>query len=380
MSLTISRRTLLANAEPWLAARAPNESPFLVRATQECGWNVFVRKGSSTDPRDIALNRKHLDLLREAGLNWLLVFWTNAPEFNDVWQQAVEHAHRIGLKLGRAVYGFGGGGAETTMAEPGVPQHLLRRSKIGPKTAMCPHDPETREWVARALAVRVQPDIDGILIEPARETFRNCICDRCRVPRPFEWDTFIINFMTDHLVALKPGIEIMLHLNVTGNGPEADRAVATEFAGLRKSIRHIFAWGTDDERSLINWLDADPRFSPYIKYSRCLLFPDGSVPMTPAEERASKVFRWARFAADRDKQAYSYDWRIFGGTEWQGHRESGPTTRLCSRMPASIALMGAAMQDPYLDARAQRRLLGRLRRTTEWDLDDPRVFYLGRST
>ena len=377
MCVPISRRALLANAGARLAAGGSNESPFLVRTTQECGWNVFVRKGSSTDPKDIALNRTHLDFLREAGLNWLLVFWTNAPEFNDVWQQAVDHARSIGLKLGRSVYGFGGGGAETTMAEPNVPRHLLRPSKIGTGTAMCPHDPETREWVAKALAVRVQPDIDGILIEPAREAFRNCICERCRALRPFEWDTFIINFMADHLLALKPGIEIMLHLNVTGNGPEADRAMAADLAGLRKPIRHIFAWGTDDERSLVDWLDADPRFCPYIKYSRCLLFPDGAAPAASAAERAGKVFRWARLAAERGKKAYSYDWRIFGGTEWQGHKKSGPATRLCRRMPASIALMGAAMQDPYMAAPAQRKLLERLRKSTEWDLDDPKVFYLG---
>ena len=374
--MPLTRRDLLLAAA---AAPAPpsGNSPFRVRATQECGWNVFRRKGYSTDPRDIAVNRRHLDALCEAGLNWLLVFWTNAPEFDAAWQDAARHAHSIGLRLGRAVYGFGGGGAERTMAEPNVPARLLRPSKRGPATAMCPFDPETRAWVHEALAARLQPGIDGILIEPARETFRHCICEQCRRLRPFEWDTYTVNLMADRLLALQPGLEIMLHLNATQADRAAKRAMARDLAGLRPSIRHLFAWGANDESSLLEWLDADPRFAPFVPLSRVILFPQGVASVQPAEDRVALLFRWSRLAAERGKQAWSYDWRLFGGTEWRGHEKELPSTRLYRRTPASIALMGTALREPYLDAAGQRGLLRDLRRRTEWDLDDPKIFYTG---
>src|SRR5512137_2208771 len=96
-NLTLARREalkLIAAGSAWAAAGAPGavraEKPpfFAIRATQECGWNVFLRKGWSTDPKDIGVNYRYLDHLREAGLNWLLVFWTNAPEFREAWKKA----------------------------------------------------------------------------------------------------------------------------------------------------------------------------------------------------------------------------------------------------------------------------------------------------
>ena len=107
------------------------------------------------------------------------------------------------------------------------------------------------------------------------------------------------------------------------------------------------------------------------------IFPDGTRPKRSAEERVSDVVQWCRLAADRGKKGHSFDCRIFGGREWQGRRKETPTTRICSKMPASLSVMGTAMRDPYLDARRQRELLQTLRTTSEWDLDDPLVFYRG---
>jgi len=47
------------------------------------------------------------------------------------------------------------------------------------------------------------------------------------------------------------------------------------------------------------------------------------------------------------------------------------------KMPASMAVMGTAMQDPYLDLKGQRELIKKLRTTAEWDLEDPLLFYRG---
>ncbi len=124
---------------------------FEVRGTIECGWNVFHRKGYATNPRDISVNHAHLEHLAQAGLNWLIVFWTSGSEFDGAWEKAVSYAHSLGLKVARAVYGFSGGGPEHTMAEPDVPTHLLRPGARGPDTALCPHDEETRAWFAEAI-------------------------------------------------------------------------------------------------------------------------------------------------------------------------------------------------------------------------------------
>jgi hypothetical protein len=350
---------------------------FVVRATQDTGWNIFLRKGSSRLASDIDVNYRHLDFLHEAGINWLLVFWTNAPEFKDAWIKASEHAHKLGLHLARAVYGFGGGGIETSMAEPNVPEHLLKPSKKGAGTALCPFDPEAREWVANSMYDRIQPDVDGIIIEPARETSRSCICERCSSLRPFEWDTLVINFIAGKLLSIKPGTEIMLHLSAVQATRETKRMMSADLGGLRKEVRHIFGWGTDDEESLTDWLDADPRFDAFTKISRVILFPGGTKPSASAEDRVARAFNWCRLAADRGKTAYSFDWRYFGGTEWTGHGKEFPSTRILRKMPASLAVMGKAMNDPYLDSKGQKEFLKYLRSDTEWDLDDPSLFYKG---
>ena len=374
--------SLAASSLPVIALGRSASQPakgrgFDVRSTQETGWNIFVRKGESTDPADIAVNHAYLDHLSQSGVNWLLVFWTNAPQFDRAWAEASQHAHSIGLHLARAVHGFGGGGPETSMAEPNVPRHLLRPSARGPNTALCPHDDETRRWVADALAQRIQPNMDGILIEPARQVYRNCICDKCRTLRSFQWDAFVVTFMAERLRALKPELKIMLHLNMAGADRAAKQAAAADLTVLPPAIEHIFAWGLDDPASLVDWLDADPRFEAFTKLSRVLLFPDGKLPKQPAEQRVAEVFQWCRLAADRGKKGHSFDWRIFGGREWEGHQTDLPTTRLCRKMPASLAIMGAAMRDPYLDDQRQRELLQTLRTTSEWDLDDPSIFYHG---
>lgn len=154
---TVSRRDFLratatssaaAIARRSLASQPVKGRGFDVRATQETGWNIFCRKGDWTDPKDITVNYKYLDHLHQSGVNWLLVFWTNARQFDRAWAKASDYARSIGLHLGRAVYGFSGGGSETSMAEPNVPPHLLRPSACGPDTALCPHDSETCQWVA----------------------------------------------------------------------------------------------------------------------------------------------------------------------------------------------------------------------------------------
>jgi hypothetical protein len=354
------------------------EKAFKVRATMECGWNIFRRKGYSTDPKDISVNYRYLDYLREAGLNWVIVFWTNAPGFDGTWAKASRYAHACGIRVARAVYVFAGGEPETEMGEPNVPAHLVRMSARGTKSALCPHDAETREWVAKALERRVEPDIDGIVFEPPPETFQNCICDQCRALNRFQLDSLMASFVTDRLKKINPDLEVMLHMNATWDRA-FKQSMAAGLSGLPGSIRYIFGWNTDHEQALIDWLDADHRFQAFTHLSRAILFPGGKPSPQSAEERAAMAFRWARLAADRGKPAYSYDWRMFAGTEWFGHEKDAPTTRLTLKIPASIRLMGATMKHPYLDEKGRRSLLRELRATSEWDLDSPVAFYQGSS-
>ncbi len=383
----IARREMLkavaagsALAAGRLYGAPPARPPFFeIRATQECGWNVFLRKGFSTNPKDIGVNVRHLEHLHAAGLNWLLVFWANGHEFDDAWKTVADHAGRLGIHLGRAIYGFGAGGPETSMAEPDAPARLLRPSACGPNTAICPNEAEGRRWMAGILADRLEPGIEAIVIEPARETGRNCICEKCRAMRPFEWDAMVVNFLAEQLVRLKPDVKLMLHLNATDTDRATKRAMARELTRLPSSVVAEFAWGIDDETAVIDWLDAAPRFCVFTKLSRVILFPDGIRPGQPIERRVERLFRWCRLAADRGKRAYSFDWRLFGGREWRGHETEAPTSRRSAVMPASIALMGASLGNPYLDSQGQRELLAELRSSTEWDLDDPAIFYRGKS-
>jgi len=383
LNAPLSRRNLLiAVADSTLACLGSlsgtekKAGSFEVRTSQDTGWNIFQRKGWSTRPQDISVNYRYLDQMHEAGLNWLIVFWTNAPEFEEAWVKASTYAHSLGFRVARACYVFASGEPETTMAEPNAPPHLLRMSPSGKKVGLCPHDPETREWVAKTLAKRLQPGMDGIVFEPPPETSRNCNCDQCRSFSRFQLDAFMANFVTEQLKKIKPDVEVMLHMNDTG-GRAISQAMAAGLQVLSNSIHYIFGWNTDDEASFTAWLDADPRFQPFTHLSRAILFPEGKASPLSIEERAAKAFRWARLAADRGKKAYSYDWRYFAGTEWKGHEREPPTTRLSARMPASMALMGATMNDPYLDEKGQRELLRNLRATTEWDLEDPKLFYRG---
>jgi hypothetical protein len=276
------------------------------------------------------------------------------------------------------------------MGEANVPAHLLRMGVRGTKTALCPHDPETRDWVAKRLGKRVQPDIDGVLFEPPPDLSEHCVCEQCQALSRLQLTVFMANFVTEHLKKAKPDLEVMLNVDATtslrpGWRSKASRKdMAAAYRDLTSSIQYIFGWLTDmtgtdidNEASLIDWLDADPRFQAYTRLSRVILFPDGKVPTQSVEERTAMAFRWARLAAERGKKAYSYDWRLFGGREWKGHDQATPATRLSAGVPASLALMGATLEDPYLDEKGQRQLLKKLRATAEWDLDDPASFYPG---
>lgn len=350
------------------------ERGFDLRGTLECGWNLFFRKGYSNHARDISVNRAHLDHLAESGLNRLVVFWTNARGFNDAWHEAVEYAHNAGLKLIRAMYGFSGGGSEYTMAEPDAPPHLLKPSARGPDTALCPHDAEARAWMGRIVAERLAPGVDGIDIEPARDIGRNCICEKCRALRPFQWDALVVDILTERIRALKPDAEILLHLSMPPDKP-GKLQMSRDLRCLPESISHIFAWGADDETSLVDWLDADTRFVHFAKLGRVLLFPDGTPAGIPVHERVARTFRWCRLAAQRGKTGYMFDYRIFGGREWQGHETDVPHTRYTGKRPASIALMGEAMNRPCLDEDERRELIARLKVECDWDLEDPVRFY-----
>ncbi len=353
----------------------PSE-PFAVRGTIECGWNVFERKGYSDRPDDIRVNRTYLQHLAEAGLNWLVVFWANSPSFDEAWDQVVEEAHGLGLKVSRAVYGFSGGGPERRMAEPEVPKHLLTESSWGPDTAICPHDPDAQEWMAGILEDRLRPGVDGIDIEPAREIGRHCVCRRCAALNPYEWDAFIVSQMAEQISRINPSADVFLHLK-----PPDDREgkveMSRELEAIGSRVSHMFAWGLDDKEVLVDWLETSPRFGQFAKLGRVLLFPDGKVATQSIEERVAKLFHWCRLSAERGKTGLMFDYRIFGGTEWQGHEDEEPYTRIGDRLPASIALMGAAMRAPYLDADGQLDLINRLHADTDWDLDDPARFYRG---
>lgn len=354
-----------------------NATPgFTMRAVYECGWNLFYKEGYSLSSRGETVNFSYLDHLSEAGINWLVVFWANGPAYDASWAKVVPYAHARGIKVARGVYGFSGGGPEHTMAEPLAPEHLLRDSLKGPRTALCPHDAETQQWMAEQLRHRVQPDIDGIFIEPAQVISRNCTCERCRRLLPHGWDVFVVNQMTDVIKGIRPDVVVIPYVQQAG-GRRQKEQMAEAYGTMDSRIRTIVSWGSDDEGALVDWLEADPRFSAFTKLGRVMLFPDGTPPTAPVEERVKNVFRWCRLAAERGKEAYVFDYRIFGGRERQGHHQDEPCTRVSARMPASLGVIGAALANPYLDGEGQARLLQRLRHESDWDLENPEYYYRG---
>lgn len=355
------------------------DKPFFhMRALYECGWNIFKRKGFSDNPQDISVNYKYLNHVSQAGINWIVIFWANASGFDKAWEDASKYAHSLGIKLARGLYGFCGGGAEYTMTEPNAPEHLLRDTRLGRRMGLCPFEDEARQWMASIIPKRLEPDIDGIVIEPAREILRNCMCSKCQELLPYRWNVYILNFLTDEIHKLNSNIEVIPYLKMS-EGREEKQAWAKELKALRKEINHIFAWGMDTYDDMIDWLDADLRFEPFTKLSRVLLFPSGKKPSTSIEDRVSSVFRWCKMAADRGKKGYMFDYRIFGGREWQGHENDVPCTRVSDRVPASLMIAGEAMKNPYLDKKGQSELIDYLNEIADWDLDDPEYFYRGKS-
>jgi hypothetical protein len=349
---------------------------FEVRAVYECGWNVFLRKGFSEHSSDIAVNYRYLDHLQSAGINRLVVFWTNAPAFDEAWSAVSAYAHRAGIQVARGVYAYSGGGPSYLMAEPDAPAHLLRASSKGPDTALCPFDEETREWSASMIRRRLDPDIDSIVIEPGRMISRQCHCPRCATILPYESDVMVVNDLAGHLYRTKPDIDIWPYVYMPGDRAEMLR-MAEAYRGLRPELRRIFAWGPDGEQGMADWLRTDTRFYPYVKLGRAILFPGGRNPGSSAEERVEEVFRRCRAAAELGKECFMFDYRVFAGREWTGHELDEPVTRKAANMPASLAVIGAAMKHPFMDAYEQRQLLMELRANAEWDLDDPRLFYQG---
>lgn len=351
-------------------------SSFEIRAAMDCGWNIFCREGKSEDAEKISVNHDYLDHLHKAGLNRIIVFWANSRGFDNAWAEAVPYAHSVGLKLVRAISAFCGGAQDA----PGVPAHLLTESAKGPGTALCPHDPETQQWFAGMMARLLEPDVDGLDIEPARHTSCRCVCPQCSAMNPYEWDVYVTNSCAEHILRIKPNAEIFMHV-YTKYLIEPGDAMKDAYRQLNHRIHHIFGWEADDEQTMRHWLDLDPRFGHFAKLGRVLLFPGGDPPTTPAFARVARVFRWCRLAAEKGKKGYLFDYRMFGGVEWKQESDAGcpnsPVTRQAKKLPASIAVMGAAMRDPYLDETGQSRLLERMRNDTDWDLDDPACFWIG---
>jgi hypothetical protein len=348
---------------------------FIFRGVYECGWNLFIRDGFKATPDRIRVHYAYIDHLAESGINWLVVFWTNGSAFQSAWEDAAKYAKQKGIQLAKGMYAYSGGGPEYLMAEPDAPDSILTTSPKGEKTAICPFDEAGRRWVHSQLPDRLYPEIGGIFIEPSRMISRQCICPKCSLISAYEWDVLVLNDIADELRSLNRDILIIPYVYMPPD-KEGMLQMAKAYKEL-KQINHVFAWGADDEQTLTDWLETDSRFEVYTKIGRVQLFPNGERPSASAEERAETVFRWCRRAAELGRTHYLFDYRVFGGREWQGHLDNSPVTRASSKIPASIKLMGAAMKDPYKETGEQKRLLASLRTNADWDLDDPGYFYFG---
>jgi hypothetical protein len=352
-----------------------NNKGFDFKGIYECGWNLFIRNGFSTDPAHIQVHYAYLDWLAESGINWLVVFWTNGDTFQKAWEEAAHFARSKGINLAKGMYAYSGGGPEHLMAEPNAPASLLATSPKGINTAICPHGDAGINWVHSQLADRLQPGMSGIFIEPARMISRQCICPQCKSLSSYEWDVLVLNDIADEIRKLNKDIEIFPYIYMPSDKQEMQR-MPQAYKEL-KHVHHKFAWGADDEATLLNWLEADSRFEVYSKLGRVQLFPDGAIPTAAAKERAQTIFDWCRIAAEKGRKHYLFDYRVFGGPEWQGHWDEQPCTRLGDKVPASLKLIGSAMNDPYKKTDEQRVLVETLRLSSDWDLDDPKYFYFG---
>jgi len=355
---------------------------FEFRGVYECGWNLFIKKGYSDKAEDVGVNYAYIDHLAQAGINRLIVFWANGPGYRKAWEGACGYAHERGVKLIKGLYGFCGGGPEHEMNEPGVPERLLRPSGSGAKNALCPFEPEAREWMKAALADRLYPSIDGISIEPAQEIGKNCACPRCEALLPYGWEPFAINLIAAEIKKIKGDAEIILHMHMNPDlGDARILNCAAAMRGLDAGVRHIISWGVDDDARLALYLSADRRFEHFGKLGRMRLFPGGAKPEAgTAYERAASVFDWCRASADAGKRGYVFDYRIFGGSERQGCEGRLPVTRITGRLPASLALIGMAMREPRLSRGAQREFLDGLRAECFWDIDEPELYYRGAAS
>jgi hypothetical protein len=178
---------------------------------------------------------------------------------------------------------------------------------------------------------------------------------------------------------IEPDTEIWMHVFVECF-EGADENLRKAYRRLKGRIHHIFGWEADEENVIGKWLDLDPRFEHFAKLGRVLLLPGGEAPTAPASERVARIFRWRRMSAEKGKTGYLFDYRIFGGMEWKmkgANCTEIPVTRWSAKIPASIAVMRAAMSDPYLNDAGQRELLARHRKEADWDPDDPDHFWKG---
>lgn len=354
-------------------------SGFAVRPVIECGWNAFIRKGYSCDPADISVNERFIDHLAETDINWLIIFWTNGPEFQEEWRKLADYAHVRGLKVAKALYGFSAGGPDYRyhLGEPDVPRRLLRMNSAGQKLALCPLDEAAREWMREVLPTRItDPDMDGLMIEPSGAVRRHCICEKCKRLRPFENDVIATNFIVEEALEINPDLQIFM----LAGGEEAKESMtkmAVAYQNLHPAIEHIFSFRTDTREFYHHWINLDKRFESCIKLGRIFLFPGGEKPTTSVEERIASLFEWAKLSAEKGKTGITFEYRIFGGIERHFAKKDIPSTRLSEKCPASIALMSAALTNPFLDNASQKELIERLRGTTDWDLDDPQKFYRG---
>ncbi|MEA1951224.1 MAG: VCBS repeat-containing protein, partial [Planctomycetota bacterium] len=305
---------------------------------------------------DVRLNRNtrsarfdkphYIDWLSEWKINAVTLLWCNYPAYDKAYADFVRYAHSRGIWV-------------AAFFCPLVSLH--EKPGDGKGSMDCPRDIETRRWYLRRLIELItrKPQVDGIVMETPEHDGHYCRCEKCK-KNPYPGIKLLNEFVAE-IRKHRPDMPISFSLKEPTPTAAAAKQVAERLIKLTGPT-DSFGNSYRSRADRMHWHDLGPQYGTYLRPFRSRLKSKG-----PASEEIDGVFYDFRLAADRGVWTYGTCYRFYGGKlgSYRVSKDDEMRKKYPARKgPFSLALLGEASFDPFVEGEARAEKVRRISRLT----------------
>ena len=352
------------DGKPVLEAVDVSTAPVIkCRQISESGCNLYTCKNPheefmftchfNRDTTEAEFTKKHyVDWLSEWKINTVAMLWCNYPVYDEAYADFVRYAHSRGVKVVAFMCPFRPGHEKP-------PADGLEKGREG--AGDCPRDPENRRWYFNRLVELItrEPRIDGIALETPEHDGIRCPCEKCK-QNPYP-GIQMLNELVVEIRKHRPDLPISFSLKEAT--PDADRAKAVFERLIPLSGPHDWYSNSYVGRpDRVHWHAVSPRCGTYLRPFRNRLRSKA-----PEQKEIDGVFHDFHEAAKNGVIGYGFCYRFYGGKfgSYTVHEDDAMREKYPDRLgPFSLALLGEASFDPFVEGEAREKKLRRLRALT----------------